>query len=464
MQAIAFESKQLSYPNISDYAHSNSESSDESQKTDQPSFTQTQLPQLDLMVSEVQTFSDYHREDHIKDFDGESLGGFKYEPERNNLLRRASSANLDSQPVTSSQVLHMQALERFYCHIHSFYLLPNGVFENQSKLSRDPNHYVPENKFNVGTQPAKDRTFIKLYDKTVSDHHANIIYKDRYRPYFTLMLCQQTLFGKASLFCRFPAEVHRLILKFIGEDVSFFIQDNGSRVGTFERISPSKPITLCSNQEMQLSMDTTIKILQAETKRGDMSLKPNRKDSNMLKKFLKDGDVKFIGLDDKYLEVLACELISFRKNSHYETRRLDWSHELGFSIPFLKLEVHEHKDNIISKYLLFPVEAPFSYSIGRNDCSDIFLSSPTCSRRHCRIIYSKERRTWQMLDGADGTPSLGGTWRSLQTIQEKHEKRPSKEFPIYDGSKFKLGENVYEFSYTRKKVKLESHAAEIGHR
>jgi len=101
------------------------------------------------------------------------------------------------------------------------------------------------------------------------------------------------------------------------------------------------------------------------------------------------------------------------------------------------------------------MDGSLDYFIGRNECSDIFLSSPTCSRRHCKITYNDAKRTWSIIDGAEGLPSLGGTWKSLQTTAEKAEKKSSKETPINQGSKFRLGDNVYEFLYTRKRVKIE---------
>jgi len=334
-------------------------------------------------------------------------------------------------------------------------LTPDEAFEGKSRLKITQKNYIPENKFVIGSNPPIGITSIRLYDKALSEHHANVIYRDAKRSYFTFLLCQNKIRGESTSSRRFPTEIHLLIIRYIGENTSFFIQDNGSKTGTFEKVSPKLAVSLKNDQEFQLSMDTTIRILQVENKQKIAKFEENKRNRNMIKKFLKDGDVKIIGLEQEFSSKLTQELPAFRKNNFKDTRNLDWSSYFTFDISFLKIEVHEQRENKISKYLIFPMDGSLDYFIGRNECSDIFLSSPTCSRRHCKITYNDAKRTWSIIDGAEGLPSLGGTWKSLQTTAEKAEKKPSKETPINQGSKFRLGDNVYEFLYTRKRVKIE---------
>ena len=400
------------------------------------------------LMSEPQTFSD---EGTI--FDSQAFIDKDFTPFTNSQKTTSSSAQ-PREETELTTVLQMHATERLYTNIHNHYITPEEAFEGKSRLKMASKKYIPENKFVIGTNPPLGKTSIRLYDKALSEQHASIIYRDAKRSYFTFLLCQKKI-NAATRSKKFPTEIHLLILSFLGEDTSYFIQDNGSRTGTYERVSPRQAVTLKNEQEFQLSMDTTIRILQVENKPQMPKFEESKKNRNMIKKFMKDGDVKIIGLEQEFSTKLTLELPSFRKNFSKDTRNLDWNSYFTFDISFLKLEVHEQRENRISKYLIFPMDGSFDYFIGRNECSDIFLSSPTCSRRHCKITYNENRRTWSIIDGAEGLPSLGGTWKSLQTTNEKIERKPSKETPVNHGSKFRLGDNVYEFLYTKKKVKLE---------
>lgn len=371
-----------------------------------------------------------------------------------NSQKSAVSSSCPREESAVITVLQMHATERLYTNIHNHYLTPEEAFEGKSRLKITQKKYIPENKFVIGTNPPIGMTSIRLYDKALSEQHANIIYRDAKRSYFSFLLCQKRI-SSSTCSRKLPTEIHLLILSYLGDNTSFFIQDNGSKGGTYEKVSPKQAVSLKNEQEFQLSMDTTIRVLQVENKPKIAKFEESKRNRNMIKKFMKDGDVKIIGLEQEFSAKLTQELPSFRKNNSKDTRNLDWNSYFTFDISFLKLEVHEQRENKISKYLIFPMDGSFDYFIGRNECSDIFLSSPTCSRRHCKITYNENKRTWNIIDGAEGLPSLGGTWKSLQTVAEKIEKKPSKEMPINPGSKFRLGDNVYEFLYTKKKVKLE---------
>lgn len=371
----------------------------------------------------------------------------------------------NSQFTTNLKVLHFFATERLYATIHNYYLTPEKPFENKAQICMNPKNYIAEKTFAIGTNPPPGPNAIKLFDKALSEHHANIHYRDSQRPYFTFFLCLRKIYGPKSLITKLPDEIHLMIQSFIGNAPSYYLQDNGSKTGTYEKISSKHPVSLKDGQEFQLSMDTTIRILQVNRemrekkkttrKAKDESFDKCKKTKNMLKCLMKEGCVKLIGLNPEFMSQLYTELPSFRKNSNKETRNLNWKDNFDFNIPFLKLEVHEQREAKISKYLIFAMEAPFDYLIGRNEWYEIFLSSPTCSRKHCKIAYDDKKKSWNISDGVEGLPSLGGTWRSLQTTEQKAEKKPSEELPINHGAKFRLGDNVYEFLYTRKKVKLE---------
>lgn len=352
-----------------------------------------------------------------------------------------------------------------YMNLNSFVLTPLKAIDRRSLrlpieelIERETKQQKPrENEFIVGSNPETGDQRVAIVDPTVSSAHAKIIYKDFYAPYFTFMLSQikicQMSTGKASLIKKIPSEIHRKILEFAGPKVSFYIEDNGSQKGTFELISEVKPKVSLSGQEIQISADTTILILQVSNKKFESGKIFDSKKENILKKLVKEDKAIIIGsnaLSQRLESECDDENDDFDKKNYDETRNLKWEDNFELSVPFMKLEVRGKMGRTF-RYIILP-EDKTTFSVGRNNKdADIPVCSVLCSRKHCEIKYDFMSGCWTVNDGSQGKSSLAGTWNSLQTIQERKEKKKSKQTPITDGSLFKLGESIFRFSY--KKIK-----------
>lgn len=411
-----------------------------------------------LIAPPTQTFNDY------EPMDQEYQNNITYELERSHKITSIESPENSLVPLTSNfmKVLFCEPINRpKWINTQQFVLTPQGYSETslaKFQTKSDSQSYTPSNQFSLGSRLTASPNTIPILDMNQTEKNTTILYKDCLRPYFTFMLCQRTKqqlsHGRDSLFCKLPPELHKIIFGFVGESVSFFLRDEAGHEGTYLTVPSKYPKALNCEKMYKLSNDTSLRIVElndgSNTKELTLDPKIRENQSYILRKFAKYDNVKILGLNSCNTHKLYANLTPFNKDKFNVTRNLKWEDKLKFTAPFAKIELIEEKGKKVTRFFLICSQKN-AFLVGRNETADIPVTNRNCSRKHCTIFFDPQTKGWKIVDGNGDEASLGGTWESLRSINQINNRERSEEVPIVEGSRFKFGEAIYDFTY--KKVK-----------
>ena len=261
----------------------------------------------------------------------------------------------------------------------------------------------------IGRQPDAPfvmPTDIPLPGPEVSRLHCRIIYKYLYSQlgripkklrYFILQCRRKGV----------PPFIPYTVLKYLRPTKGVYLQDLGSRHGTFIRLRPFSNTGLRAGLRLQLASQATLQVLYIHER-------PKQKIASILSTIPRE----------------ECQLIGFEETQ-------DIVQQLAGQ-KFLVLQILSATSQ--KRFAFFLADEENVYLIGRGVKSDLQINLSDISRKHCELFYRAGE--WLVRDGSAEVASNNGTWLALPRKRRDH-RRSEKRLLLPD-DQFKVGDHIFQ--------------------
>lgn len=254
---------------------------------------------------------------------------------------------------------------------------------------------------------SRTRDFIGIDRKLVSRTHARLLTKYYFSPTFKLK--------KKILFFFADAKKRRLSIIILSKVVSFlkpikglYLQDLGSKTGTFVRLKPSQTFSLKNGTRIKLGSEAEFKVLYMNTKK-------NSRFCSLLK-ILEKGTYGFVGFESSMTPAQLSDKF------------------------FIALRTKNCSSNLPNILFLAQKENE-GYLMGRGVDSNVIVNISDISRTHCEIFF--EDGNWLLRDGGEKNNSFNGTWVDLQRKSPNMRCKSEKRL-LLDNDEIQISDTVFK--------------------
>lgn len=204
-----------------------------------------------------------------------------------------------------------------------------------------------------------------------------------------------------------PSGIFLQVYLFLRPKKAIYLQDLGSRTGTFRRLRPNEQITLENGSSFQLGNNVTFVVLYVK----------EQATSKLMRHILG------FPLD-------RCKFHGFATSQPQPDVLQD--------TPFLVLRNLNH-DSQAAEFVFLKATEGQGFLFGRAERSDVVVNFADISRRHCVIAYKEG--TWALSDGVGQHRSFNGTWFDISKRGPSRKKSPRYE--LLDNDDFKVGDYLF---------------------